>query len=429
MLPDAAPAPGRHPGAADRVSTSAASASSSPPPPATRSGQSCATPSTCWPARPTATCSCSSSCGSTSSDSGQLRRDDGRWTVTGPLDRRRQPGGRARGRRRPSRAARRAGAPTARDGRRHRHDVRPDRCRRGRRVTGRRRCWRRSMSPCGRASSASTAPGTYRFAHELIRRSVYDGLGSAERRHLHLASPAPSMTDRRTAPVAEIAQHLVAAVPLVDAREPSSAALRAADAATEAVAYDDAARFLEMALAIAPDDRADLLLRVADATMRAGDVRTAKERCLEAFELARSEHRRRPRESPPRSPTRRRHGATHATVRPPPGCSASVLPLAADETTRVRLQASLTRALALAGDGDAARVLGEDALASARSIGRPLCPAAGVRRHVLRAVDAADASTASSPTCARRPRRHCRSATRVGEPRRLQDALRRDPRR
>ena len=48
-----------------------------------------------------------------------------------------------------------------------------------------------------------------------------------------------------------------------------------------------------------------------------------------------------------------------------------MLPLADDEITRVRLQASLTRALAFSGDGEAAAVLGEDALASARALGDP----------------------------------------------------------
>ena len=39
-------------------------------------------------------------------------------------------------------------------------------------------------------------------------------------------------------------------------------------------------------MTISPRDRADLLLRVADATMRAGDVARAKHHCLEAHELA-----------------------------------------------------------------------------------------------------------------------------------------------
>ena len=127
--------------------------------------------------------------------------------------------------------------------------------------------------------------GAYRFAHELIRRSVYDGLGSAQRRRIHLAAAA-ALEDLSPDHAAEIAQHMVAAVPLADPRDAVAAAIRAADAATEAVAYDDAARFLEMALTISPRDRADLLLRVADATMRAGDVARAKHRCLEAHELA-----------------------------------------------------------------------------------------------------------------------------------------------
>ena len=127
--------------------------------------------------------------------------------------------------------------------------------------------------------------GCFRFAHELIRRSIYDGLASGERRRHHLAIARALEADGSA--VAELARHLMAAVPLVDAREAVDAATRAADAATAAVAYDDAARFLEAALEASLDGRADLLLRLADATMRAGDVAAAKARCLEAHGLAR----------------------------------------------------------------------------------------------------------------------------------------------
>ena len=212
--------------------------------------------------------------------------------------------------------------------------------------------------------------GGYRFAHELIRRSVYDGLSSAERRGLHLAVARALGARPDGGPAAEIAQHLAAAVPLVDAREAVAASVRAAGAATEAVAYDDAARFLEVALAIAPDGRVELLLRTADATMRAGDVARAKVRCLEAHELAlrTNDSARRIDAALAYSDAAwrdARDGATAARL------LRGVLPLSDDETTRVRLQASLTRALALAGDGEAARVLGEDALASARALGDP----------------------------------------------------------
>ncbi len=140
----------------------------------------------------------------------------------------------------------------------------------------------------------------FRFAHELIRRSVYDSLGSAQRRRTHLAAAA-ALDDLSTEHSAEVAQHMVAAVPLADARDAVAAAIRAADTATEAVAYDDAARFLEMALTISPRDRADLLLRVADATMRAGDVDQGQAalprgaRTGAAHERRRRTHRRRPR--------------------------------------------------------------------------------------------------------------------------------------
>ncbi|MET0459351.1 MAG: LuxR C-terminal-related transcriptional regulator, partial [Ilumatobacteraceae bacterium] len=227
--------------------------------------------------------------------------------------------------------------------------------------------------------------GSYRFAHELIRRSVYDGLGSGERRGHHLAvaraldagmvggAAAGSVGGSARmvgGSAAEIAQHLAAAVPLVDPRVAVAAAVHAADAATGAVAYHDAARFLEAALAIAPDSRVDLLLRLADATMRAGDVARAKHRCLEAHDLAQ-----RTGDGAGRIAAAlafgdaawrdARDGSTAARL------LRGVLPLAADEITRVRLQASLTRALAFSGDSEAAAVLGEDALASARTLGDP----------------------------------------------------------
>ncbi|MBA3286400.1 MAG: hypothetical protein H0U21_00040 [Acidimicrobiia bacterium] len=136
------------------------------------------------------------------------------------------------------------------------------------------------------------------------------------------------------------------------------------------MAYDDAARFWEMALTIAPDGRVALLLRAADATMRAGDVATAKQRCLEAHELAQRKADGRQRVAAALAYSdacwrdARDGGVAARLLR-------AVLPLADDETTRVQLQASLTRALALSGDGEAARVLGEDALASARSLDDP----------------------------------------------------------
>jgi DNA-binding CsgD family transcriptional regulator/tetratricopeptide (TPR) repeat protein len=210
----------------------------------------------------------------------------------------------------------------------------------------------------------------YRFAHELIRRSVYDDLASADRRRLHLAVAEALELAGEDGLAGEIAQHLSAAVPLVDSRTAVAAALRAATEAMSAVAYDDAARFVRMALDVAPDGRADLLLQLADATMRAGDVAGAKQRCLEAHDLAErtGDDRRRVAAALAYSDASwrdARDGPTAARL------LREALVLAEDETSRIRLQASLARALALSGDAEVARVLVEDSLASARASDDP----------------------------------------------------------
>ena len=208
--------------------------------------------------------------------------------------------------------------------------------------------------------------GKFRFTHELIRRSIYDGLGSAERRHHHLAiAVALEGGDRASA---ELAIHLIAAVPLVDPHRAVEAATLAADAAAAAVAYDDAARFFQAALSVAREDRLDLMLRLAEVTMRGGDVAAAKRWALEAHDLAQRT-----------GDNQRRVAAAlvyeEAAWRDLRDCMTAArllrdaLPLSGDELTHVRLQAASTRALALAGAHDAARTLGEDALVAARATG------------------------------------------------------------
>ena len=207
----------------------------------------------------------------------------------------------------------------------------------------------------------------YRFGHELIRRCVYDDLANADRRALHLAIARSLAAAPDGAPAGEIAHHLAAAVPLVDRSDAVAAALAAASAATRAVAHDDAVRYFEMALELGPDDRVALLLRTADAMMRAGDVERAKARCLEAFRSAEEV-----------GDDRHRIDAALAfseacwrdsrDARTAAELLRRVLAVAGDDGTRMLLHASLTRALALSGDGEAARVLGDDVLASARHL-------------------------------------------------------------
>ncbi len=227
-----------------------------------------------------------------------------------------------------------------------------------------------ALDPAIRAGLVEeTGAGEHRFAHALVRRSVVDNLGPTARRghHLDIGRALERLSGDRSA--SEIAHHLTAAVPLVDADEAVASARRAAAEATAAVAFDDAARHLEAVLPLTSGRlRCELLLEVADARMRAGDVAAALERCLECGTLA-SEV-----------------GETSLVVAAALAYDDAnwraalhggvaeqllrrALPLASDVATEVRVQAALSRALAFTGRGDEARELGDRALAAARDLG------------------------------------------------------------
>jgi len=146
--------------------------------------------------------------------------------------------------------------------------------------------------------AVSGAPGRYRFSHDLVRETLYDGMAGARRVRLH----------RRTAEVLE-EQYAAALEPHLAAlafhyyeaarSDPSIAgkaieyAARAGSRASSALAYEEAARHYRMALALLDltDDlgderRTDLLLSLGDVMARAGDL-TSREIFLQASEVAR----------------------------------------------------------------------------------------------------------------------------------------------
>jgi hypothetical protein len=144
----------------------------------------------------------------------------------------------------------------------------------------------------------SGAPGRYRFSHDLVRETLYDGMAGTRRVRLH----------RRIADVLEeeyaaaLEPHLAAlAFHYYEAAQsdPSIAgkaieyAARAGSRASYALAYEEAARHFRMALALLdltddPGDerRTDLLLSLGDVMARAGDV-TSREIFLQASDYAR----------------------------------------------------------------------------------------------------------------------------------------------
>ena len=113
----------------------------------------------------------------------------------------------------------------------------------------------------------------YRFAHELVRRAVYDSLPGLARARLHhqvaQALQAPHGDDPGM--VAELARHLAAAAPLGDRARAAQQCLRAAEMAEARLAFDQAAQWLRTAvdLGVAPGDRGRVQLRLG-AVLRSG---------------------------------------------------------------------------------------------------------------------------------------------------------------
>jgi DNA-binding CsgD family transcriptional regulator/tetratricopeptide (TPR) repeat protein len=136
-------------------------------------------------------------------------------------------------------------------------------------------------------------PHGYSFAHELVRRALYDRLPASRRAELHLragealerTSPQPTA---RT--LADLAHHFTAAAPLGGAARAVDYNLRAADAATTALAFDEAVVALRTALRLGVGDgsrQAEIRLRLGEACYRAGSGTEALEAYRDAADVAR----------------------------------------------------------------------------------------------------------------------------------------------
>jgi DNA-binding CsgD family transcriptional regulator len=214
--------------------------------------------------------------------------------------------------------------------------------------------------------------GHHRFVHALVRLAVIGGLAAGERRshHLDVAEALERVEGDRA--VADVAFHTSAAVPLAEPQRAVDAGRRAAAAARHAVANDDAARLLEAVLDLVPPgrQRAELLLELADARMRAGDVAAAQSRCLEANDLARSV------DAPDlvvaaalAYDDANWRAALDGTVAA--DLLREALPLATEPDRALQLQAALGRALAFSGQGAEAEAMAQTTIAAARELGDP----------------------------------------------------------
>jgi DNA-binding CsgD family transcriptional regulator/tetratricopeptide (TPR) repeat protein len=126
-----------------------------------------------------------------------------------------------------------------------------------------------------------------RFTHEIVRQALYDRLSRLRRAELHLRvgealESAGADPDRA---LADLAHHFGAAAPFGGAERAVDYNLRAARAASAALAFDDAAMRLRTAIEIGVQgepERAGALLELGAASHRAGKATDA----LDAFALA-----------------------------------------------------------------------------------------------------------------------------------------------
>ena len=136
-------------------------------------------------------------------------------------------------------------------------------------------------------------PGEYAFAHALVRQTIYERHGVARRMRLHrrLGEALEARPDA-DAHVEALAHHFALAAPDGQATKAATYALAAGRKAAAGVAYEDAAaltsRPSRTELTPAPPARlrGELLLALAAARWRSGDMDKAREACRLAAELA-----------------------------------------------------------------------------------------------------------------------------------------------
>ena len=138
--------------------------------------------------------------------------------------------------------------------------------------------------------------GGLRFSHSLIRDTMYEDLSASRRMRLHRRAGELLERVRKGNPehLAEIAHHFLAVAPAGDNEKAVQYARAAAEHALRRLAFEEAARLFAMALQAIqlgdqPGDetRFDLLLSLADALTRAGDVESARGHVYKAAEIAR----------------------------------------------------------------------------------------------------------------------------------------------
>ncbi len=147
----------------------------------------------------------------------------------------------------------------------------------------------------GLVEAVAGRPGTYRFAHALVRSTLYDELPTSRRLRLHRAvGIALEATGDIESRLTELAWHFTEAAALGEIGKAVDFGRRAGDRAKANLAFEEAAGLYERAIdalalddAAAPGQRAELLLAAGDALHAINDPR-GRELLLAAEALGRS---------------------------------------------------------------------------------------------------------------------------------------------
>jgi class 3 adenylate cyclase/tetratricopeptide (TPR) repeat protein len=242
-------------------------------------------------------------------------------------------------------------------------------------------------------AESATRPGRYRFAHALVRETLYDELPARERRRLHDRVGAALVElrgDDFEGYLAELAHHFSLAARPGQAGQAVAFARQAGDRAMKVLAYEEAAGHYQRALGALdlraePDDaeRSELLLALAAARRAAGEHAEARARYQEAAELA---GRRGDGERLARAAFGLGMELTAGTV---DELEVGLLERAlaalgeADSMLRARVLGRLARALQSSPDAERRARLSQEAVAMARRLGDPATLAAVLyERHM-----------------------------------------------
>ncbi len=241
----------------------------------------------------------------------------------------------------------------------------------------------------GLAARRLDRPGSWRFSHALVRDGIYASLGEDQRVRLHGRAAAALEPLARQAPErgGEVAAHLLRSAPdRTSLRQAADWAVAAATAATGALAFEDAAGYLTTALAAAKAagtsdaDRATLLIELATAEYRAGQLAASLQHAVAAADAA--EPARRPDLLADAALVVRGIGHQQVAVTLLGLCDRALADPDCPVPRRARLLAQRASALAEIGDMEAAGADSVAAMTAAWAAGDPAAELDAIRARV-----------------------------------------------